>query len=109
MHTVLRLRSVISAALTALVVTLSIAVPLLDRADAGSDPVVESEHHPATCPPSHDHTVCAQFSANLPLASARARHPAAATVRVALPAGADRTSHSAASVESNRSRAPPFA
>ncbi len=107
MLTPARIRPQVSAALALLMVTLSVVVPMLDRADAGSGPVVESEHHPGTCPPAHDHTVCTQHGGNLPLVSAFTRSPAASTVRTPLPPDARRVSHSTASVAANRSRAPP--
>lgn len=106
MDSLLRLRSLVSAAITVLVVTQSVAVTLLDRAGPGSDPGIENEHQ-SSCPPSHDHTVCAQFGANLPLASAHTRSPTAAVVRATMLPDACRVGHGAASVEANRSRAPP--
>ena len=48
-----------------LMLTLSIAVPVLERADLADEPVVESEHNPAECPPGHDHTICTLVGANL--------------------------------------------
>jgi hypothetical protein len=107
MRTVARLRPHVSAALALLLVTLSVAVPMLDRADAGSGVVVESEHHPGTCPPAHDHTVCTQFGGNLPLVSAWSRIPSAATVRTPPLHDDLRLSHTTVSVAANRSRAPP--
>jgi hypothetical protein len=108
MLTLARLRPHVSAALAALLVALSVAVPMLDRADAGSGPVVEGEHHPGTCPPAHDHTVCTQFGGNLPLVSAWTRIPTASTVRTPPPREGGRMSYATASVAANHSRAPPF-
>ena len=107
MPTLARLRPHVSAALALLLVTLSVAVPMLDAADAGSGAALESEHHPGTCPPAHDHTVCTQFGGNLPLVSAWTRIPSAETVRTASPHDDLRLSHTTVSVAANRSRAPP--
>ncbi len=57
-------RRAVAAPLTALLLTLSVAVPLVERADLGHTPVVESEHQPGSCPTPHDHTVCTQVGAN---------------------------------------------
>ena len=50
-------------------IVMSVVVPVLDRAEAVHEVVVESEHNPATCPPAHDHTICTQFGANLSAAA----------------------------------------
>jgi len=55
--------------LSALLLTLSIAVPALERAEFAHESAIESEHNPAHCPPAHDHTVCTQVGANLSLAA----------------------------------------
>lgn len=60
-----RARTFVSAGTALLMLSLSIAVPLLERADVVTAPVAESEHNPATCPPAHDHTVCTQVGSNL--------------------------------------------
>ena len=46
---------------------LSVAVPLLDIVDLRPGPVVESQHEPGVCTPSHDHTVCTQVGGNMAL------------------------------------------
>jgi hypothetical protein len=107
MGSMVRLRPLVSTALAALVLTLSVAVPLLDRADGGTDPVLESEHNPSTCPPTHDHTVCTQFGANLPIASEGTRHAAVTSVRAARLPDGYRVRHAPVAIEANRSRAPP--
>ena len=53
--------------MAALMLCLSVAVPLLDMVDLRPGPVVESQHDPANCAPSHDHTVCTQVGANMAL------------------------------------------
>jgi len=45
--------------------SLSVAVPVLERADLVHEPVAESQHAPGSCPSAHDHTVCTQVGANL--------------------------------------------
>ncbi len=47
--------------------TLSAVAPAMERAELVHEPVAESEHYPAQCPPTHDHTVCTQVGANLPV------------------------------------------
>lgn len=54
----------LAAPLSALIVVLSVAVPLLERADIRHESAVESQHDPSTCPTAHDHTVCTQVGAN---------------------------------------------
>jgi hypothetical protein len=108
MFTLAGTRSQLSAALALLVVTLGVAVPMLDRVDAGPDPAVESEHHPGTCPPAHDHTVCTQHGADLPLVGGWTRGSATSTVHTPPPHEARRASHATTSVAANRTRAPPF-
>lgn len=64
------IRKTVSVWLSALLFTLSIAVPALERAEFAHESAIESEHDPAHCPPAHDHTVCTQVGANLSLAAA---------------------------------------
>lgn len=52
---------------SALVVALSVVVPLLDGDRVNPGPVFEAEHHGSSCVVVHDHTICTQFSANLSL------------------------------------------
>ena len=59
------IRKTVSVSLAALVLTLSVAVPALERAEFAHEPAVEFEHDPARCPGAHDHTVCTQVGANL--------------------------------------------
>ncbi|MEQ9398599.1 MAG: hypothetical protein RJQ04_05475 [Longimicrobiales bacterium] len=54
----------LSGPLAALMLVLSVAVPVLERADVSHELAIESEHDPNTCPPVHDHTVCTQVGAN---------------------------------------------
>jgi hypothetical protein len=50
-------------------VVLSVAVPLVARADLGHQERWESEHAAGVCAPAHDHTICTQVGANLSLPS----------------------------------------
>ena len=59
-----RRRTAVAAPLAALLLTLSVAVPVVERADLTHEPVVESEHQPDSCPAPHDHTICTQVGAN---------------------------------------------
>lgn len=87
---------------------LSLAVPVLERADLAAETVFEGQHDPATCPTAHDHTICAQVGANL-AAPARAEHQLADMVVPAAAATITRIVLSAAFSEGHRSRAPPLA
>ena len=57
-------RRCFAGAIAALVLTLSVSPPVLERADIGHEPVVESEHAPGECPQAHDHTICTQVGSN---------------------------------------------
>ncbi len=48
---------------------LSVAVPLVERADLDHHERWESAHDPSVCAPAHDHTICTQVGANLSLPS----------------------------------------
>ncbi len=48
---------------------LSVAVPLMERADLDHNERWESGHDPAACAPAHDHKICTQVGANLSLPS----------------------------------------
>lgn len=54
----------IAAVISVLMLTLSIAVPVLEQGALFSHPVAEAEHNPGECPSGHDHTVCTQVGAN---------------------------------------------
>jgi hypothetical protein len=63
------MKRALSGPLAALVLCTGVVAPLLERADLGQGPVVESQHDPAGCAPAHDHTLCAQVGVNLPVTS----------------------------------------
>jgi len=50
-----------------LMVSLGVAVPMLDASDTFTGPNVEAEHHGSSCA-LHDHSICMQVGANLALA-----------------------------------------
>lgn len=101
-------RRFLSTGVAALMLSLSVALPLMERAELLSEPVAESEHDPATCPPPHDHRVCTQVGANLAVPSASHEHalPTGHVFRVAH--RTDAAALSAAHADGNRSRAPPI-
>jgi hypothetical protein len=75
------MRSAVAASLATLLLTLSVAVPLVERADVSHAPVVESEHQPGSCPRPHDHRVCTQLRANQAAPKAKAVEGPMAVVR----------------------------
>lgn len=108
MHrTVRSLARVLSGPLAALMLVMSVAAPVYERADFGHELAIESEHDPATCPPAHDHSVCAQVSANAGAASNAPEHRFRPLAIGAL-VFADAADHASAGSERRpRSRAPP--
>ena len=103
------MRKTVSVWLSALLLTLSIAVPALERAEFVHESVIESAHDPAHCPPTHDHTVCTQVGANLSVAAAPTLVDHTQEVfRVAAPVEAPASVHSIFAY-GHPSRAPPLA
>ena len=92
-----------------LMLTLSIAVPVLERADLVNEPVAESEHNPTECPRGHDHTICTQVGANLSAASSGDDHQGNGTVVDSALPGDRPAAMSTAFDEGHPSRAPPLA
>jgi hypothetical protein len=98
-----------SASTGILMLSLSVALPLLERADLVAVPVAESAHDPSACPRAHDHTVCTQVGSNLSLAvPALEQRMAYRVVRVAA-AEAVSTVRVASLAAANPQRAPPSA
>ncbi|HSG07110.1 MAG TPA: hypothetical protein VLA36_02045 [Longimicrobiales bacterium] len=62
-------RQVLGTCLSALIVLLSVLVPVLERGDLAQTTTAESRHDPATCSPGHDHILCTQVGANHALPS----------------------------------------
>lgn len=54
----------VAAPLAALMLMLSVSVPMLDASGFSTDKVAESQHEPGSCAPSHDHTICTQVGAS---------------------------------------------
>jgi len=71
------IRQVLGTCLSALIVTLSVAVPVLERADLARGTAFESRHDPVACSPGHDHTLCTQIGAGHALPSRRGLRPGA--------------------------------
>lgn len=96
-----------SAWLSSLMLVMSVAVPLVERADLDHSVRWESDHDPGACAPAHDHTICTQVGANLSLPSRPGLPgPVLAVLRVTRPA--DLTAKDRASrTDANRTRAPP--
>lgn len=102
-------RKSVSVWLAALMLSLSVAVPVLERADLVHAPVAESQHAPGSCPSAHDHTVCTQVGANLS-ATASGDAPGLTEIlgTVSAPVMAPRVAQSPLP-EGHPSRAPPLA
>jgi hypothetical protein len=75
-----KIRRIVSSGLALLLLSLSVAVPLMERADVTGVLAAESGHHASTCPHGHDHRICTQMGANLSVASDAYHHRAAAVV-----------------------------
>ena len=97
-----------SLGISLLMLAMSLAVPVVERAEMVDGPVAESEHDPATCPTAHDHRICTQVGANFSAASRIQQHRlSSAVVPVAVGPETPRGSSVAIS-EGHRSRAPPL-
>lgn len=99
----------VSIGITALMLLMSVAIPLLERAEVVNEPVAESEHNPATCPTQHDHTVCTQVGANASAPSHDSAQRSDHTVVVVATPTQAPTVASATFAEGHPSRAPPLA
>ena len=98
-----------SAGLAMLMLTLSVAVPLMERGDLVSNSSVESQHDPARCGHTHDHRVCAQVGANLSVAAPAHQYRLShVVVRLARPGDPRSTIHKRL-LAGPPSRAPPLA
>ena len=64
-------RRVIAGPLAAVSCLLTVALPLVERADVPGAPVVESKHDSAHCGDAHNHRICTQTGANQSAASTR--------------------------------------
>lgn len=95
--------------LSALLLFLSATVPLLDMADLRTDVVVESQHDPASCAPSHDHTICTQAGANHALPHRTGVRTPVVPLRTRAPLGVLGTVPSSVLADGHPTRGPPSA
>lgn len=101
-------RRCVATALAALILSLSVAVPLMERGDLSSGSAVESGHDPARCGQGHDHRICTQIGGHRALAaSAYESRLAHLAVRARRP-DEPRSAHFRAFLEGPPSRAPPL-
>ena len=103
------LRKLLSSVVTLLMMTVSVAVPLMDRAEPSVELAVESEHDQSRCRHAHDHRVCSQVGASSSLASGAYEHRLGhVATQVATPVDAEGTA-TRTFREGPPSRAPPLA
>ena len=99
----------LSLGLAALMLSLSVAIPVLERGELSGAVGIESSHDPGRCGHVHDHRICTQLSANLSLASVAYRYvPLQVTLRAPRP-DVPKSTHHASFFEGPPSRAPPLA
>jgi len=102
-------RQLLSLGLAVILLTLSVATPVLDRGEDFGRVSVESTHDPSRCGHPHDHRICTQMGANLSLAAPvydyRTPHVTLRSARPEAPAPEARATF----VEGPPSRAPPLA
>lgn len=102
-------RKCLSSGLAMLMLTLSVAVPVLERGEILAESAIESAHDPSRCGHSHDHRICTQVGANLSVAVAAYEYRAAhIVVRLAKPAQS-RSALLGTFLEGPPARAPPLA
>ncbi len=106
-RTLRQLRGAVTAPLAALMLTLSVAVPLVERADLSHAPAVESEHQPDSCPKPHDHSVCMQLRASHAAPAGRVSDRAVDAVRRVRAVASSTDSRDARSARARSARAPP--
>ncbi len=98
---------VVAGPLAAVMLSLSVAVPLLEVASAAARTVLENPHPPGSCPSAHDHTICVQVGANQGMAASPPRARSLPVLfRAAAPA-ADAASAVPTLLTGPPSRAPP--
>ena len=102
-------RAGLATGIAILMLTLSVAVPVLERGTFVDRPVVEQEHAPGDCPSGHDHTVCTQVGANLPIDADVVDAPVDASVAAITSPGGARLLPARTFPGTQRSRAPPLA
>ena len=102
-----RIRQSVSLGISLLMLTLSVAVPQLERGEFLHELAVEHEHDPATCPRAHDENVCIEVSVDPSVVSETHDHQLAPVVSVARALDAPQSS-AAVFFEGHPSRAPPL-
>lgn len=101
------LRKTLAAGISLTMLTVSVAVPLVDRGQLSVELAAESGHDPARCHHAHDHTVCTQVVANVPLVLASQRHWANHSLGVGHPPVDPEPEAYESFLEGHPSRAPP--
>ena len=102
-------RRTLSLGLAALMLSLSVAIPVLERGELSGTLGIESSHDANRCGHVHDHRICTQLSANLSLASVSYDYvPLQVTLRAPRPYAPSSTHHDTF-FEGPPSRAPPLA
>lgn len=99
----------IATVISVLMLTLSVAVPVLEKGALFSHPVAEAEHNPGECPAGHDHTVCTQVGANFAFEGRSLDNPGHSDGVTSSAPSADDTTTAPAWASNKRSRAPPLA
>ena len=102
------LRRAIAPAQAALLLSLSVAVPVLDGAERSRGPVLESKHSAGACVVGHDHSVCTQLSSNRVISGEGPRHGPTTGHTVAAPAHESQDTPPHVVPLARRSRAPPL-
>ena len=102
-------RAGLATGIALLMLTLSVAVPVLERGTFLDRSVVEEEHAPGDCPSGHDHTVCTQFGANLPIDADVVDAPVDGSIATVASPGGARLLPAWTIPGTPRSRAPPLA
>lgn len=103
-----RIRRILGPVLAAVLCITWLAGPVLDSDLPPTTPIVETEHHPATCPPAHDHTICTQLGANQWAPSRPTFRPPDRPLLGIAPASGIASPAFAVPRTSQRSRAPPL-
>ena len=96
-----------AAVLAALMLTLSVTLPVLAQADLGHEPAVEAEHAPGDCPQAHDHQICTQVGANQAAPGVATRRQAHLQVAASVAPTSFVAPAPSAVAGGHRSRAPP--
>lgn len=98
----------IATVISALMLTLSVAVPVLEQGALFSHPVAEAEHNPGECPSGHDHTVCTQVGANFAFEGRAVESADHAGHITSASSSSDDVAAARAWASNKRSRAPPL-